>query len=154
MFPTKSCNSCILVPVGNLNVELMNIVHIWGRGGSGQVRLFVGNRGSGWVNVLPGRVGSKKSDPWTTLTRIKSVWISISVYIISRYRGRNSTTTEEFSKFQHIFSNPQLLMPGGASGHQKLAPIPIPMVTGPKVLSINSKFPQKLVVYPGVNIQP
>ena len=35
--------------------------------GSGRVRLFVGNRGSGWVNVSPGLVGSKKSDPWTTL---------------------------------------------------------------------------------------
>ena len=43
----------------------------WGRVGprvgSGRVRLFVGNRGSGRVNVSPGRVGSKKSDPWTTL---------------------------------------------------------------------------------------
>ena len=36
--------------------------------GSGRVRLFVGNRGSGRVNVSPGRVGSKKSDPWTTLS--------------------------------------------------------------------------------------
>ena len=35
--------------------------------GSGRVRLFVGNRGSGRVNVSPGRVGSKKCDPWTTL---------------------------------------------------------------------------------------
>ena len=35
--------------------------------GSGRVRLFVGNRGSGRVNVSAGRVGSKKSDPWTTL---------------------------------------------------------------------------------------
>ena len=68
MFPSKSCRNCIILlfPVGNLNVELMNIVHIsWGRGwvgsgrvGSGRVRLFVGNRGSGRVNVSPGRVGS------------------------------------------------------------------------------------------------
>ena len=35
--------------------------------GSGRVRLFVGDRGSGRVKVSPGRVGSKKSDPWTTL---------------------------------------------------------------------------------------
>ena len=35
--------------------------------GSGRVRFFVGNRGSGRVNVSPGRVGSKKSDPSTTL---------------------------------------------------------------------------------------
>ena len=35
--------------------------------GSGRVRLFVGNRGSGRVNVSRGRVGSKESDPWTTL---------------------------------------------------------------------------------------
>ena len=34
---------------------------------AGRVRLFVGNRGSDRVNVSPGRVGSKKSDPWTTL---------------------------------------------------------------------------------------
>ena len=41
-----------------------------GRGsghGSGRVRLFVSNRGSSRVKVSPGRVGSKKSDPWTTL---------------------------------------------------------------------------------------
>ena len=35
--------------------------------GSGRVRLFVGNVGLGRVNVSPGRVGPKKSDPWTTL---------------------------------------------------------------------------------------
>ena len=34
--------------------------------GSGRVRLFVGNRGSGLVNVSPGRVRSKNSDPWST----------------------------------------------------------------------------------------
>ena len=39
-------------------------MHIWekgwaaGRVGSGRVRLFVCNRGSGRVNVSPGRVGS------------------------------------------------------------------------------------------------
>jgi len=38
-----------------------------GRVGSGRVRLFLGNRESGWVNVSAGRVGSKKSDPLTTL---------------------------------------------------------------------------------------
>ena len=45
-------------------------MYIWGEGsgrGWGRVRLFVGNRGSGRVNVSPGRVGSKKSDPWTAL---------------------------------------------------------------------------------------
>ena len=46
-------------------------MYIWGREwsgrGSGRVRLSVANRGSGRVNVSPGRVGSKKSDPWTTL---------------------------------------------------------------------------------------
>ena len=42
------------------------------RVGSGRVRIFVGNRGSGRVNVSPGRVGSKKSDPWTTLPQVKS----------------------------------------------------------------------------------
>ena len=35
--------------------------------GSGRVRFFVGNRGSGRVNFSSDRVGSKKSDPWTTL---------------------------------------------------------------------------------------
>ena len=34
---------------------------------AGRVRPFVGNRGSGRVNVSPGRLGSKKSVPWTTL---------------------------------------------------------------------------------------
>ena len=37
------------------------------RVGSGRVRLFVGNRGSGQRFAGSGRVGSKKSDPWTTL---------------------------------------------------------------------------------------
>ena len=37
---------------------------------AGRVRLLVGNRWSGRVNVSPGRVGSKKSDPWTTLGSI------------------------------------------------------------------------------------
>ena len=64
MFPSKSCNNCILFPVGKLNVELMkHSIHMGGgvgsgRVGSGRVRLFVGNRGSGRVNVSPGRVGS------------------------------------------------------------------------------------------------
>ena len=45
-------------------------MYIWGKGraegqvGSGQT-FFVGNRGSGRVNVLPSRIGSKKSDPWS-----------------------------------------------------------------------------------------
>ena len=48
-------------------------MHIWGKGraagrvGSGRVRLFVSNRGSGRVGSTFCRVGSKKSDPWTTL---------------------------------------------------------------------------------------
>ena len=47
-------------------------MYIWGKGqAAGRVRLFVGNRGSSQVNVSPGRVGSKKSDPWTTLMRQK-----------------------------------------------------------------------------------
>ena len=33
----------------------------------GRVGFYVGNRGSGRVNVSTGRVGSKKSDPWTSL---------------------------------------------------------------------------------------
>ena len=37
------------------------------RRGSGRVRLFVGNCGSGRVNVSPDRVGLKKCDPWITL---------------------------------------------------------------------------------------
>ena len=35
-------------------------MHIWEKGrAAGQVRLFVGNRGSGGVNVSPGRVQEK-----------------------------------------------------------------------------------------------
>ena len=72
MFPSKSCNNCILFPVGNLNVELMTHSTYGGGVGSGRVRLFVGNRGSGRVGsgqrfAGSDRVGSKKSDPWTTL---------------------------------------------------------------------------------------
>ena len=45
-------------------------MYIWGKSrAAGRVRLFVGNRGSGRVTVSTGRVGSKKSDPWTTLGR-------------------------------------------------------------------------------------
>ena len=40
---------------------------MWKGRAAGRVRLFVGNRGSGRVNVSAGRVRSKKSDPWTTL---------------------------------------------------------------------------------------
>ena len=48
-------------------------MYIWrkgraaGRVGSGRVRLFVGNRGSGQVGSMFRRVGPKKSDPWITL---------------------------------------------------------------------------------------
>ena len=38
--------------------------------GSGRVRLFVDNRGSGRVGSTFRRVGSKKSDPWTTLVPV------------------------------------------------------------------------------------
>ena len=38
-----------------------------GRVGSGQIFCGQSRVGSGRVNALPGRVGSKKSDPWTTL---------------------------------------------------------------------------------------
>ena len=41
------------------------------------VRLFVGNRGSGRVNVSLGRAGSKKSDPWTTLRCPLSLCVKI-----------------------------------------------------------------------------
>ena len=46
--------------------------------GSGRVR--VGNRGSGRVNVSPGRVGSgpMKSDPWTTLHCMSACAVKIS----------------------------------------------------------------------------
>ena len=67
MFPSKSCNCCILFPVGNLNVELMKHSTYGGGVGSGRVRLF--SAIAGRVNVSPGRVGSKKCDPWTTLSR-------------------------------------------------------------------------------------
>ena len=62
MFPSKSCNNCILFPVGNLNVELMKTVHMGEGVGSSQTfcrQLRVGSTFR--------RVGSKKSDPWTTL---------------------------------------------------------------------------------------
>ena len=55
----------ILFPVDNFIVELMKHIVLICLG-SGQ-RLFVGNRASGRFNVSPRRVGSKKSDPWTTL---------------------------------------------------------------------------------------
>ena len=48
-------------------------MYIWGKGraagrvGSGQTFCRQPRVGSGRVNVSPGRVGSKKSDPWTTL---------------------------------------------------------------------------------------
>ena len=37
--------------------------------------------GSGRVNVSPGRVGSKKSDPWTTLINQSSFYKTMIVYI-------------------------------------------------------------------------
>ena len=50
-------------------------MHIWekgraaGRVGSDILSAIAGRVGSsGRVNVSPGRVGSEKSDPWTTLT--------------------------------------------------------------------------------------
>ena len=59
--------------------------YIWGRGGlgSGQVRLFGGNRGSGRVNVSPGQVGSKEIDPWTTIIVIIIIIIIIIIIFIS-----------------------------------------------------------------------
>ena len=55
----------------------MHINYIWGKGlAAGRVRLFLGNRGSGRVNVSPGRVGSKKSGPWTTLGSTTALIIS------------------------------------------------------------------------------
>ena len=59
------------------------------RVGSGRVRLFVGNRGSGQVNVSSGRVGSgrigsKKSDPWATLTHPCTNRAQRSLSLISR----------------------------------------------------------------------
>ena len=58
--------------------------------GSGWVRLFVGNRGSGRVGsgqrfAGSGRVGSKKSDPWTTLMCLWGYWVS--------YNPRDSKST-------------------------------------------------------------
>ena len=55
------------------NYKMYYRMYIWGKGqgpgrvGSGRVRLFVGNRGSGRVRSAFWRVGSKKSVPWTTL---------------------------------------------------------------------------------------
>ena len=43
--------------------------------GSGQT--FVDNRGSGRVNISPGRVGSKKSDPWTTLSCLRVTFLDL-----------------------------------------------------------------------------
>ena len=57
-------------------------MYIWekgraaGRVGSGRVRLFVGiagRVGSGQRFAGSGRVGSKKSDPWTTLVDLPGV---------------------------------------------------------------------------------
>ena len=39
--------------------------------GSGRVRLFVGNRWLGRVGSTFRQVGSKKSDPWTTLSSLR-----------------------------------------------------------------------------------
>ena len=56
--------------INNYNYSIEDYTY-WGRVGPrvgpGRVRLYVGNRGSGRVNVSAGRIGSKKSDPGTTL---------------------------------------------------------------------------------------
>ena len=65
-------------------------MYIWGRVGprvgSVRVRLFVRNRGSGRVNASPGRVGSKKSEPWTTLIN-SSYYIDNITKIIDYYNS-------------------------------------------------------------------
>ena len=50
--------------------------------GAGPVRLFVGNRGSGRVGSTFRRVGSKKSDPWTTLQRVVTRSICFFYYTL------------------------------------------------------------------------
>ena len=83
-------------------------VHMGGRVGprvgSGRVRRFVGNRGSGWVNVLPGRVGSKKSDPWTTLYYLRR-WLEFL------YMNRDDVIDIDI----YLFRCPVLLITGQKS---------------------------------------
>ena len=60
-----------IFPVGNLNVELKEV----GRVGSGRVRLFVGNHGSGRVGsgrVGSGRVGSGRVN--VSPGRVREKW--------------------------------------------------------------------------------
>ena len=86
------------------------------------------------------------------------------------YGGRNSITAKEVSRFQSLFPNPQLVDAKRASGHQKLQYLSdwpdgdyyltttwpdYLMVTGPLVVeSTLVQWHWRLVVYPGVNVQP
>ena len=58
--------------------------------GSVRVRLFVGNRGSGRVNVSSGWVESKKSDRWTTLTHPCTNRAQRCSSLISRINNHNT----------------------------------------------------------------
>ena len=60
LFRPKSCDNCILFHAGNLNFELTKH-STYGGGGSGRVRLFAGNSGSGRVSVSPGWVQEKST---------------------------------------------------------------------------------------------
>ena len=60
--------------------------------------------------------------------RIFCSWLKMLLVIIHdnlRYGGGNSTTTDEVSRFQHLFYNPSWMVWGRAFRHQKLALIPI-----------------------------
>ena len=58
-----------------------------------------------------------------TITENRRLCTSIySCKLVNRYGGGNSTTTNEVSRFQHLFPNPSWLVWGRASRHQKPAP--------------------------------
>ena len=72
LFPLKSCNSCILFPIGNFNVELLKHSTYGGRVGSDFC----------WQSQVGStfrRVGSKKSDLLTTLGNSECGWDGLGI---------------------------------------------------------------------------
>ena len=82
----------------NIIIQLKTI-HIGERSGRGSSR--VGSDfcrksrvGSGRVNVLAGRVGSKKSDPWTTLVQSLSGELTIPSHVQSGFMSEEYTISK------------------------------------------------------------
>ena len=69
-----------------------------GRVGSGRVRLLVSNCGSGRVGSGFCRVGSKKSDPWTTLMDNGMEHRDNIYYLFIYNQSFSSATYTEISK--------------------------------------------------------